>query len=33
VLVASGVFKVPDVDKIPAAARAHALAGWDMRAT
>ncbi|UYN96250.1 MAG: PaaI family thioesterase [Enhydrobacter sp.] len=28
VLVSTGVFKVPDVDKIPEAARARALSGW-----
>jgi acyl-coenzyme A thioesterase 13 len=29
VLVATGVFKVPDIDKIPAAMRAEALATWE----
>mgnify|MGYP003326954505 FL=1 len=31
VLIASGVFKVPDVDRIPEAQRERALAGWKGR--
>ena len=31
VLVASGVFKVPDIDKIPEAMRAKVMGKWDGR--